>query len=155
LGLWLFPLAALVLRSGFLPRFLGIWLIINGLPYLILSFTGVLLPQYKDTVSYFAHPAQFGEVLWKHELTSELVLVAKQCAILDGAIGQVMQIFPPGTGRAQPRDNTSDVGRDGLTATGAKCRYFLRDDRPDRQRTATNVLSCCIIMLGFPALARG
>jgi len=63
-GLWLFPLAALVLRSGFLPRFLGFWLIINGLAYLTLSFTGVLLPQYKDTVSHFAHPAQFGEVVF-------------------------------------------------------------------------------------------
>jgi hypothetical protein len=63
-GLWLFPLAVLVLRSGFLPRFLGFWLIINGLAYLTLSFTGVLLPPYKDTVSHFAHPAQFGEVVF-------------------------------------------------------------------------------------------
>jgi hypothetical protein len=29
-GLWLLPLGALVYRSGFLPRFLGIWLILNG-----------------------------------------------------------------------------------------------------------------------------
>jgi hypothetical protein len=29
-GLWLFPLAVLVYRSRFLPRFLGVWLIING-----------------------------------------------------------------------------------------------------------------------------
>src|SRR5882724_10912132 len=63
-GLWLFPLAILVLRSGFLPRFLGFWLIINGLAYLTLSFTGVLLPQYEETVSHFAHPAQFGEVVF-------------------------------------------------------------------------------------------
>ena len=30
-GLWLFPLSILVSRSRFVPRFLGIWLIINGL----------------------------------------------------------------------------------------------------------------------------
>jgi hypothetical protein len=63
-GLWLFPLAVLVLRSGFLPRFLGYWLIINGLAYLTLSLMGLLLPQYKDAVSSFAHPAQFGEVVF-------------------------------------------------------------------------------------------
>lgn len=45
-GLWLFPLAVLVLRSGFLPRFLGVWLIVNGVAYLAMSFTGLLLPQY-------------------------------------------------------------------------------------------------------------
>jgi Domain of unknown function (DUF4386) len=66
-GLWLFPLAVLVLRSGFLPRFLGVWLIINGFAYLILSFTGELLPQYEGLVSNIAFPAQLGEVafmLW-------------------------------------------------------------------------------------------
>ena len=66
-GLWLFPLAILVLRSGFLPRFLGIWLIINGFAYLILSFTGQFLSQYEGVVSNIAFPAQLGEVafmLW-------------------------------------------------------------------------------------------
>jgi hypothetical protein len=66
-GLWLFPLAILVLRSGFLPRFLGVWLIINGFAYLILSFTGQFLPQFEGMVSNIAFPAQLGEVafmLW-------------------------------------------------------------------------------------------
>lgn len=66
-GLWLFPLAILVLRSGFLPRFLGVWLIINGFAYLILSFTGQFLSQYEGVVSNIAFPAQLGEVafmLW-------------------------------------------------------------------------------------------
>jgi len=66
-GLWLFPLAILVYRSRFLPRFLGIWLIINGFAYLAMSFTGLLLPQYEDTVSNIAFPAQLGEIaimLW-------------------------------------------------------------------------------------------
>jgi uncharacterized protein DUF4386 len=66
-GLWLFPLAILVLRSGFLPRFLGVWLIINGFAYLAMSLTGVLLPEYEDRVSNLVFPALLGEVafmLW-------------------------------------------------------------------------------------------
>ena len=68
-GLWLFPLAILVYRSRFLPRFLGVWLIITGFFYLVLSFTGLMLPHYKDMVlnSAFALPAELGEVafmLW-------------------------------------------------------------------------------------------
>lgn len=68
-GLWLYPLAILTYKSRFLPRFLGVWLIITGFFYVVLSFTGLLLPQYKDTVlnSLFALPAELGEVafmLW-------------------------------------------------------------------------------------------
>jgi hypothetical protein len=66
-GLWLFPLAILVYRSRFLPRFLGVWLIINGFAYLTMSFTSLLSPQYEDMVSNIAFPALLGEVaimLW-------------------------------------------------------------------------------------------
>jgi len=60
-GLWLLPLAILVYRSRFLPRFLGVWLTINGFAYLIISFTGLLLPQYEDPVSNYAFPALLGD----------------------------------------------------------------------------------------------
>jgi hypothetical protein len=66
-GLWLFPLAILVYRSRFLPRFLGVWLTINGFAYVILSFTGLLVPQYQDKVFILSQPALFGELalmLW-------------------------------------------------------------------------------------------
>jgi len=66
-GLWLFPLAILVYRSRFLPRFLGVWLTLNGLAYLAMSLTGLLLPQYEETVSNLAFPALLGEIaimLW-------------------------------------------------------------------------------------------
>lgn len=66
-GLWLFPFGMLVFRSGFLPRFLGVWLIINGLAYLIISATGLLWPQYEQAVWNAAFPATLGEiaiVLW-------------------------------------------------------------------------------------------
>jgi len=67
LGVWLFPLALLVYRSRFLPRFLGVWLAIGGFAYVILSLTGELLPQYQDKVFVFSQPAFFGELaimLW-------------------------------------------------------------------------------------------
>jgi len=66
-GLWLFPLGILVYRSRFLPRFLGVWLIINGCAYLAQSLTGLLLPKYEDMVGNIIFPALFGElafVLW-------------------------------------------------------------------------------------------
>jgi Domain of unknown function (DUF4386) len=66
-GLWLLPLALLVYRSRFLPRFLGVWLVLDGLAYVILSLTEVLSPQYSDKVYAYSQPAFFGEVafmLW-------------------------------------------------------------------------------------------
>lgn len=66
-GAWLFPLGILVYRSRFLPRFLGVWLVINGFAYVILSFTGLLLPQYQGKVFLISQPALFGELalmLW-------------------------------------------------------------------------------------------
>jgi len=66
-GAWLFPLGMLVYRSRFLPRFLGVWLVINGVTYVALSLTGVLVPQYQDKVFTFGQPAFFAEIafmLW-------------------------------------------------------------------------------------------
>src|SRR3984893_18356894 len=53
-GLWLFPFGILAIRSGFIPRFLGVLLIIACLAYLADSFTFLLLPQYGHRVSNFA-----------------------------------------------------------------------------------------------------
>src|SRR5437660_11310000 len=66
-GLWLFPMGALAYQSRFLPRFIGVWLIINGVAYLVLSFTGLFFPDYQDKVFIFSQPALFGELaimLW-------------------------------------------------------------------------------------------
>ncbi len=66
-GLWLFPFGVLVMRSRFLPRILGIWLIVNCFAYLALSYTGLLLPQYYDFVFRSAFPTLLGEMaimLW-------------------------------------------------------------------------------------------
>jgi hypothetical protein len=66
-GLWLLPLALLVYRSRFLPRFLAVWLVINGFAYVTISFTGLLLPQYQGRVFTISSPALLGEpaiMLW-------------------------------------------------------------------------------------------
>ncbi len=66
-GLWLFPFGLLVYRSRFLPRILGVWLILNCFAYLAESFTGLLAPQYENMVSSYAFPVMFGELaimLW-------------------------------------------------------------------------------------------
>jgi hypothetical protein len=66
-GLWLIPLAMLVYRSRFLPRFLGVWLFINGVAYVVLCLTGELFPQYYNKAFIMSQPALFGELafmLW-------------------------------------------------------------------------------------------
>jgi hypothetical protein len=62
-GLWLFPFGILVMRSGFLPRILGVLLMVNGFAYLAVSLTSLLVPDYASVVSRAAFPAQFGELL--------------------------------------------------------------------------------------------
>lgn len=55
-GLWLIPFGQLVYKSGFIPRIIGIFLILNGVAYIIPSFTSVLFPDYRTLVTQFAMP---------------------------------------------------------------------------------------------------
>lgn len=59
-GLWLFPMGYLVFRSGFLPRILGVLLMIGCLGYLIDSFAAFLLPNSGVSVAMLTF---WGEVL--------------------------------------------------------------------------------------------
>ena len=68
-GLWLFPLGLLVYRSRFLPRFLGVWLGLAGAAWVMLSLTGILLPQYQDKVDTYSQPAVIGEIVFMLWLT--------------------------------------------------------------------------------------
>lgn len=67
-GLWLFPFGQLVYRSGFIPRIFGVFLILNGVTYIIHCFTHILLPMYQALVFQIATPIwTLGEVsimLW-------------------------------------------------------------------------------------------
>jgi Domain of unknown function (DUF4386) len=61
-GLWLFPFGILVIRSGFIPRFLGYLLFIAGSGYLASSFTSLILPAYRQLVDQFTMVLTAGEL---------------------------------------------------------------------------------------------
>ena len=66
-GLWLFPFGLLVFRSGFLPRFIGVWLMINCFGWVVLSLTALFFPLYYEAAFRWAQPVLFGELaimLW-------------------------------------------------------------------------------------------
>lgn len=67
-GLWLLPLGLLVYRSGFIPRLLGVLLLLNGVGYVVGCFTYLLFPSAMATVSRIIFPTYFvGEIpliLW-------------------------------------------------------------------------------------------
>ena len=67
-GPWLIHLGALIYRSGFLPRLLGVLLIAAGFGYLAESVTPLFLPIYAKVVDRFASiPLMVGEpalILW-------------------------------------------------------------------------------------------
>ena len=66
-GLWLFPFGLLVYKSGFIPKILGVLLIIAGFGYLLGSFTFQILPQYDGALSTLIMALELGElpiILW-------------------------------------------------------------------------------------------
>lgn len=68
-GLWLFPLGYLVYTSGFLPKFLGIMLMLGCFGYLIEFFGSFLFPEYGESIipTIVGIPATIGELgicLW-------------------------------------------------------------------------------------------
>lgn len=61
-GLWLFPFGILVIRSRFIPRVLGVLMMIAGTGYLASSFTSLVLPRYAPVVGQVAMAMYFGEL---------------------------------------------------------------------------------------------
>ncbi|MET3029039.1 DUF4386 domain-containing protein [Flavobacterium sp. UW10123] len=79
-GLWLFPLGYLIFKSGIIPKFFGILLMLGCLGYLINFFANTLFPNYSalGISSYVRLPASLGEIgtcLWL------LIMGAKNKAI--------------------------------------------------------------------------
>ena len=66
-GLWLFPFGLLVIRSGFIPRFLGYLLFVAAIGYIANSLGALLLPAQRQVVAQFADILQMTElpiILW-------------------------------------------------------------------------------------------
>lgn len=66
-GLWLFPFGILVVRSGFIPRFLGYLLFVAGVGYIANSGAALFLPAYRHAISQVADRLQMAElpiILW-------------------------------------------------------------------------------------------
>ena len=62
-GVWLFPFGLLVFRSGFLPRLIGIWLMINCFGYVALSVIALFFQPYYNTAFEVLQPILFGELV--------------------------------------------------------------------------------------------
>ena len=66
-GLWLLPFGLLIARSHFIPRLLGIWLLLDGFAWMALSMVALLAPTSYDLAFKVAQPAMFAELavmLW-------------------------------------------------------------------------------------------
>jgi hypothetical protein len=66
-GLWLFPFGLLVIRSGFIPRGLGVLLVMAGAAYLASAFAALMAPRIAPLVAQWTMPFKMGElpmVIW-------------------------------------------------------------------------------------------
>ena len=88
-GMWLFPLGYLVYKSGFLPRFLGVILVLDGIAVLIWFLQALLLPDY-PAIRYpglaLSFAAELGLALW---------LLIKGVKVIDSEAGTVPPVPAP------------------------------------------------------------
>ena len=63
-GLWLFPMGYLIFRSGFLPKLIGILLIVAGMGYLIDFTLFFLVPDVTLNVSNFTFIGEVALIFW-------------------------------------------------------------------------------------------
>jgi hypothetical protein len=66
-GLWLLPFGWLVVRSNFLPRWLGYWLIVDGVAWVAVGVTWLLAPAYTAALLRYGQPmfvAELAAMLW-------------------------------------------------------------------------------------------
>lgn len=61
-GLWLFPFGLLVIRCGFIPRILGVLLMVAGTAYLATAATTLVVTPYAPVVSTICAPLIVAEV---------------------------------------------------------------------------------------------
>lgn len=67
-GLWLFPFGLLVVRSGFIPKFLGILLILAGIGYVVAAALALVLPPksapFVDTLAGLLELGELPIIFW-------------------------------------------------------------------------------------------
>ncbi len=66
-GLWLLPFGSLVVKSRFLPRWLGYWLLLAGIGWVVMSVTWFLAPDYTHALMLYLQPvfmAELAAMLW-------------------------------------------------------------------------------------------
>lgn len=63
-GLWLFPMGYLVFKSGFLPRIIGVLLMVGCVGYVLQSFTAFLLPNLDVSFALITGWGELAFVLW-------------------------------------------------------------------------------------------
>jgi hypothetical protein len=81
-GLWLLPFGWLVVRSRFAPRWLGYWLALDGIAWVIVGMTWFLAPDYADALFRYFQPVFLAELvamLWL------LIIGAKEQSLVAAA----------------------------------------------------------------------
>ncbi len=81
-GLWLLPFGSLVVSSHFLPRWLGYWLLLDGIAWVVVGITWFLAPDYSDALFRYFQPvflAELAAMLWL------LIMGAKEQPLVSAA----------------------------------------------------------------------
>jgi len=63
-GLWLFPLGCLIIKSAFIPRVIGVLILIAGSGYVVDSLLGFIFPNFVVTLSEFTFVGEVILPLW-------------------------------------------------------------------------------------------
>ncbi len=83
-GLWLLPFSGLVVRSRFLPRWLGYWLLMDGFAWCAVGATWFFSPDSSNAMFHYLQPVFFAEIvamLWL------LIMGAKEKVPIQAAAG--------------------------------------------------------------------
>ncbi len=81
-GLWLLPFGWLVVRSRFLPRWLGYWLLLDGIAWVVVGVTWFFTPDSTDALFRYFQPvflAELAAMLWL------LIADVKEQPVVDNA----------------------------------------------------------------------
>jgi len=62
-GLWLLPFGWLVVRSRFLPRWLGYWLLLDGIAWVVVGVTWFFAPDSTDALFRYLQPVFLAELV--------------------------------------------------------------------------------------------